>query len=105
MRMTRQPSSFWTATGLGLVAAPLLVAVSGPSWAGVLAAALYLSAAVALGYWQSQWHREAPERVAGGTADRGSRLRELCLHVLPAWGQQIDTSRNTADEAVTGLAK
>jgi len=68
-------------------------------------APLLLGGSVAAGRYLNRAHGAGLEQAAREAADRTSRLRELCARGLPVWAQQIQTSRESADGAMTSLTR
>jgi methyl-accepting chemotaxis protein len=99
-------SSYFVApSGLGLASAVLMLALSGPSAAGAGCAALVVLAATVLGYRLAIRQLRERNEAAPQRRDDPAALREMCARIFPVWARQIETSRDTADDAVASLAR
>jgi methyl-accepting chemotaxis protein len=91
--------------GLGLAGAMLLLALAGPSGESLFWSALLVGSATVLGRHLSVLHRRELEKRLPAKARERSPLGELFSKVCPVWERQIATCRQTADDAVTELAR
>lgn len=104
MRQQNKPGHatlyFWYPAALGLGGALLLVLLAGFTALSMACATLLLTIALATGRHLSRLSASA--RTA---PPQDTRLRELCLRLFPLWARQIDSSRNTGDEAALNLTR
>jgi methyl-accepting chemotaxis protein len=98
-------SYFMAPAGLGLASAVPLLGLSGPSAAGAVCAALVVLIATVLGHRLAIRHLRELDEAALERRDDPRMLREMCARIFPVWARQIETSRDTADDAVASLAR
>ena len=96
---------FLAPASLGLVSAALIPALSGLTAASAGCAALIAVTALALGYNLAARHFREIEEVKRDPQADPERLHEFCARLFPVWARQIETSRDTANDAVANLAR
>jgi methyl-accepting chemotaxis protein len=100
----RARHSFLLPALFGLTAAVLVVSLAGLHWKPLVAAAVLVVAGLLLGRRMAATISAVDRQIALFEQPSRSRLEELCLQVFPVWSRQLDTSRVSADRAVTQLS-
>jgi methyl-accepting chemotaxis protein len=96
------------------VAVPVVLGLAGASFALLLGQAtppsivctlMLLAAGAASAHYLNRAHIADLVKAMRAGADDSSHLRKLCERGLPVWARQIQTSRETADQAMANLTR